>query len=343
MVATPGHRGKRHAFGYSARRPLGHPSHLALHAKLLAIFLKGRRRIPQGIQLVLVVNTTTLVGKLAALCLLALLLELALARGVDGRKERGDVVLDNLQLRLVLDFWAVVVREQVGGHLVVDEELHQVLGQPDLLGEAVRREVQHLLHLRLDLDDAEAKKRARELHLPEGLCKGLLLWRQRGNGVCKLFWRRHGLQHKGHAQVIAVFDDECSCRLEAVRREHPTNQQHEARELPRTSHQRQALGRLVGEAMHDNGVEVGIPREAHLHCCAERNAHGLHRHPPNCHSLDGHRSTQGAATTMRWSLDADGALWGLTRAPHRIAESTRPELGSHELPVVEVHVLRKVG
>jgi len=116
---------------------------------------------------------------------------------------------------------------------MLDEQLHQVLRQPDLLGQRVVGQVEQPLERGLDLDHQHAEEGARELHAAEGLAEALLLRRERLDRVAELLGRGDGLEHQRDLEVVLVLHDDRRRRLEHVSRGDPSHEQHERAELTR--------------------------------------------------------------------------------------------------------------
>ena len=75
---------------------------------------------------------------------------------------------------------------------VLDEHLHEVLGQLNLFCQGTVRKVQHLFHLRLDLDDHNPEQCRGQLHCTEGPTEPLLFLGQGLDGVGELLYRTMG-------------------------------------------------------------------------------------------------------------------------------------------------------
>mmetsp|Transcript_56957 Transcript_56957/g.135812 ORF Transcript_56957/g.135812 Transcript_56957/m.135812 type:complete len:303 (+) Transcript_56957:1009-1917(+) len=224
--------------------------------------------------------------------------------------------------------------EEVTGDLVLDEELHEVLRQLDLFGEAFLRQIQQALQLRLDLHHDDAEQGTLQLHCPEGFGKPLLLWGQRLDGILELLRSWDGRQIQGDLQLVLVLQQHRVFGLKAGGGGHVAQEHDEGTELPRPSHQRKLGTGVAGELMAQISVQLRLPREGDLGGRVQRN---LHLHFPaaaaGADRLDGlsHFLDPQAALGVMVLGAADWAaegLWG----------KGLPE----EPPVMEPHVGRKV-
>lgn len=96
--------------------------------------------------------------------------------------------------------------QEVAGDLILDEELHQVLRELYLLGQAVIGQVQELLELWLYLHDQDSKERALQLHRSKSLGKLLLLRRQRLDSILEFLgsWDRRQFQRDFQLILILI-------------------------------------------------------------------------------------------------------------------------------------------
>mmetsp|Transcript_37825 Transcript_37825/g.100521 ORF Transcript_37825/g.100521 Transcript_37825/m.100521 type:complete len:271 (-) Transcript_37825:1548-2360(-) len=139
--------------------------------------------------------------------------------------------------------------QQVRGDLILDEQLRQVLRQPDLLRQALARQPQQPLELRLDLHNKHGEQRARELHPPERARKVLLLGRQRLDRVAELLGRRDRLHVERDPEVVLVLDNHAVLGLELRRRLDRPHKHDKAAELPRLRTQERLRAPLPAEAV----------------------------------------------------------------------------------------------
>mmetsp|Transcript_39995 Transcript_39995/g.94935 ORF Transcript_39995/g.94935 Transcript_39995/m.94935 type:complete len:260 (-) Transcript_39995:1313-2092(-) len=153
--------------------------------------------------------------------------------------------------------------EDVGSDLALDEELRQSLRELDLLGQALRRQVEHALEQRLDLDHADSEEGRLELHRPPRLAKLPLLIRQRLDRILELLRRRDGAQLQRDLECVLVLDDHGMLGFEGVGRHNLAYQNNEAAQLSCLCAKLRLRHPVSAEAVHQPRVQHPIPFELH--------------------------------------------------------------------------------
>mmetsp|Transcript_21314 Transcript_21314/g.66853 ORF Transcript_21314/g.66853 Transcript_21314/m.66853 type:complete len:612 (-) Transcript_21314:1080-2915(-) len=253
-------------------------------------------------------------------------LEISLPGVVDHGLDLRGVGLDGVDLGVGRGGGRAVVGEHGGGDLVLDEEVHQGLGQLDLLGERARVEVEDLLDLRLELDHEHGEESRGELHLPECLAEGSLLGRERLDGVCELLGRRDGLEEERDDHLVLVLDNDGVLGRELIGPDQRADHDQEGRELSRTRRELERRRRAASEGARHVCVRPFLAVKAKSGCTV-REAHlgaGLDAatHRPRGLAFPANGEAQ---------LAVGEAVGG---AAHGEGELRRPELGGEQAPLV---------